>query len=546
MKRNLLCLLWVVWLAGCQIVPEILPPHPLWKNGDPTPTPFQPLRLTGQPAEAGSAGGLIWFDPHLPADLRQRISLPAGWQWGEHGEEADLQLRVGEEGLAAGKWVYALVARFATVQDEVSSATLRRVWYGLEEDGFPLLVEADTLMMLSAWWGAPDERTVEVLPPGGLAQSLWERPEAHAIIPFERLEPSLKVLYVDGISPLQRGMEETRYALAIPYALSGEQANQLIASIPRTNRDESKLTVVAVTGVTALVRATALYLRLYGLEHALGEVTDWLQEADITHINNEVAFRQGCSPRQEGLNDDGVIIFPCSDIRWIELLEAVGTDVVEMTGDHFIDAQPEDVLFTLEEYHRRGWQTYGGGATLEEGWQPALFEHNGNRIAFLGCNAKGPAYAAASSTNPGAVLCDFEHLTAEIERLRAEGYLPIVTFSHLEYETFSARPHAIRDIENVALAGAVVVSVSQGHLPQAMQFYNGSFLHYGLGNLFFDQYSLGEPFERAIIDRHVFYDGHYLGVELLTYRFVDFLRSRPMTAEERRALLETLFTASGW
>lgn len=104
----------------------------------------------------------------------------------------------------------------------------------------------------------------------------------------------------------------------------------------------------------------------------------------------------------------------------------------------------------------------------------------------------------------------------------------------------------MQDFERAAQAGAVIVSGSQGHLPQAMQFYEDSFLHYGLGNLFFDQYSLGEPFERAFIDRHIFYDGGYLGVELLTLRFEDFLRSRPMKTEERRQLLQVIFEASGW
>lgn len=546
MKRNLLCLLCIILLTGCGILPDIPTRSELLLNGTSTPTPFQPARATATPSISSPSKRLVWFDPHLPAELRLSIALPAGWQLVERSQDADVQLWIGEEGIPAGKWVYALVGRFATLDDGIDSPTLRRIWYGLEDAAFPLLVEPDTLTTLTGWWGAPGEGAVEVVEPGSLTDQLWQQPEARGIIPFERLEPRLKVLAVDGISPLNKGMDEAAYALAIPYTLTGSRAEELIAAIPHGNRDESKMTVVAVTGVTALVRATALYLRLRGVEHALGEVTNWLSEADITHINNEVAFRQACSPPQEGLNEAGVIIFPCSDIRWIELLEAVGTDVVEMTGDHFIDSQPEDVLFTLDEYHRRGWQTYGGGANLEEGWQPALFEHNGNRIAFLGCNAKGPGYAAASATNPGAILCDFDRLTAEIARLRAEGYLPIVTFSHLEYETFSARPQAIQDFERVAQAGAVIVSGSQGHLPQAMQFYNGSFLHYGLGNLFFDQYSLGEPFERAFIDRHVFYDGRYLGVELLTYRFEDFLRSRPMTTEERRTLLEAIFAASGW
>jgi poly-gamma-glutamate synthesis protein (capsule biosynthesis protein) len=548
MKRALLPLVLMVWLAGCQVLPQDESPAWLQENGRATPTPFLP-----QPNPAGpeftlgeTKAGLIWFDPHLPPALLQAAQLPPGWQTTDQPQNAQVQVKVGADGLQAGRWVYAAVARFATVEDEIDSVTLRKAWYGLDTSLPPLIVEADTLAMLTGWWGVPAEGAVEVVPSGRMSEALWQQPSARGIIPFERLEPRLKVLAVDGISPLARGLDESAYPLALPFGLSGERAAELAGILPPGNRDENKMTVVAVTGVTALVRATALYLRLRGVEHALGEVTDWLREADITHINNEVAFRQGCSPPQEGLNESGVIIFPCSDIRWIELLEAVGTDVVEMTGDHFIDSTPEDVLFTLEEYHRRGWQTYGGGATLAEGWQPALFEHNGNRIAFLGCNAKGPAYAAASPTKPGAVLCDFDRLTDEIRRLRSAGYLPIVTFSHLEYETFAARPRAVEDFERVAEAGAVIVSGSQGHLPQAMQFYGDSFLHYGLGNLFFDQYSLGEPFERAFIDRHIFYDGRYLGVELLTLRFEDFLRSRPMTADERRQLLQVIFEASGW
>ncbi|MEW6180212.1 MAG: CapA family protein [Chloroflexota bacterium] len=560
--RIIISIFLTLWLAGCQVLPQISSLSPAALPVDPTQTPFQPLPATAIPATdipataiaavanppaVNSPAAQVWFDPHLPAGLRAGITLPAGWQWGEHAEDAEVRLQVGEEGLPAGRWVYALVARFATIEDGMDADALRRRWYGLDDaPDFPLLVEADTLAMLTAWWGAPGEGAVQVVADGGLGDALWQQPEARGLIPFERLEPRLKVLRLNGISPLERGMNPAEYALAIPYTLNGNRAEELIANIPSGNRDENKMTVVAVTGVTALVRATALYLRLLGVEHALGEVTDWLREADITHINNEVAFREGCSPPQEGLDESGIIVFPCSDIRWIELLEKAGTDVVEMTGDHFIDSQPEDVLFTLQEYHRRGWKTYGGGANLQEGWQPALFEHNGNRIAFVGCNAKGPAYAAASATNPGAVLCDFDRLSAEIARLRAEGYLPIVTFSHLEYETFSARPQAVEDFERVAQAGAVVVSGSQGHLPQAMEFYEGSFLHYGLGNLFFDQYSLGEPFERAFVDRHIFYDGRYLGVELLTLRFEDFLRSSPMSDEERRTLLEAIFAASGW
>ena len=79
-----------------------------------------------------------------------------------------------------------------------------------------------------------------------------------------------------------------------------------------------------------------------------------------------------------------------------------------------------------------------------------------------------------------------------------------------------------------------------------MEFLNDSFIHYGLGNLFFDQYGLCEACRQGLIDRHVFYDGRYLSLELLPIQFVDYARSRPMTFEEANTLFQALFQASGW
>jgi poly-gamma-glutamate synthesis protein (capsule biosynthesis protein) len=98
----------------------------------------------------------------------------------------------------------------------------------------------------------------------------------------------------------------------------------------------------------------------------------------------------------------------------------------------------------------------------------------------------------------------------------------------------------------MAEAGAVIVSGSQAHQPQGMEFLNGSFIHYGLGNLFFDQYGLCEACRQGLIDRHVFYDGRYISTELLPIQFVDYARSRPMTLEESNTLFQALFQASGW
>ena len=54
------------------------------------------------------------------------------------------------------------------------------------------------------------------------------------------------------------------------------------------------------------------------------------------------------------------------------------------------------------------------------------------------------------------------------------------------------------------------------------------------------------PTRQAFIDRHVFYAGRYIGVELLPIVFVDYARPRPMTTDEANELLEAVFSASGW
>ena len=67
-----------------------------------------------------------------------------------------------------------------------------------------------------------------------------------------------------------------------------------------------------------------------------------------------------------------------------------------------------------------------------------------------------------------------------------------------------------------------------------------------LGNLFFDQYGLCPACEQGVIDRHVFYEGRYMGTELLPIQFIDYARPRPMTLEEANSLFQALFSASGW
>ena len=220
--------------------------------------------------------------------------------------------------------------------------------------------------------------------------------------------------------------------------------------------------------------------------------------------------------------------------------------MVELTGDHFEDWGPEAMLHTLELYEELGWLYYGGGRNLEEAKKPVKLEVNGTKIAFLGCNAKEWTYSNATEEKPGNLPCDWEYMSAAVGKLSEEGYLPIVTFQHKEYYIWEAQSQLVEDFHRMEAAGAVIVSGSQAHQPHAIEITDNAVLHYGLGNLFFDQYGLTQDTDDAFIDRHVFYDGKYLGVELLTITFKDFSQPLWMDAAARAAMLEKLFSVSKW
>jgi poly-gamma-glutamate synthesis protein (capsule biosynthesis protein) len=216
-----------------------------------------------------------------------------------------------------------------------------------------------------------------------------------------------------------------------------------------------------------------------------------------------------------------------------------------MTGNHMMDWNADSLLYTFKMYEDRGWPYFASGRNLAEARQAITVEHNGNRLAFMGCNPVGPSHAWATETSPGIADCDYEWMHAEIARLKAEGYLPVVTFQYHEYYSPEARPGQAEDFRGMAEAGAVIVSGSQAHTPQTFAFSGSNFIHYGLGNLFFDQMKPPEA-RQAFIDRHVFYDGRYLGVELITTLLEDSARPRPMTPAERADFLNRIFSLSRW
>ncbi len=502
-----------------------------------TATPFPVASATPTPRPPQ-----LWISPALPEPIQSQARSAApesGYQLAADRQGADLRLEIGGD-VPVGVWVYVVVAPFPTVEDGLTWDDLLAAWSG--GGGFRLYADRETVEALRPRLGQP--QAVETLPAESLIDKVWSESPAYAVVPFQRLDRHLKVLRLDGRSPLDEKFDAAPYPLAIEFGISGEgglaEAAASDLSLVSTNRDPSRLTTVVLTGVTALTRATAWAIDRQGIDWAVGEAAPQLAAADITHVSHEVAFTEECPP----VNPSRDVGRFCGQPEQVEVLARLGVDVVELTGNHVMDYGPEALLYTLDRYAERGWQTYGGGRDLESAVRPALFEHNGNRIAFVGCNDAGPAYAWATADGPGALRCDLEALSSQLQSLRAEGYLPIFTFQWAESYRNWPVPLQAEAFRRVAEAGAEIVSGSQAHQPQGFEFHNGTFIHYGLGNLLFDQMWSVET-RQEFVDRFTFYDGRLIGIELMTWMLEDYARLRPMTSEERAQFLRTIFDASG-
>ncbi|MBI1792981.1 MAG: CapA family protein [Chloroflexi bacterium] len=543
MKKLLFVLLAGVLFTAC--APQAA--APVVKPTTPLPT------RTSTPAPAG-----LWISPAVPDALRQTA---LSWSVPIIVDSSLASMRLDVERAPSSIvnrppsiWIYALAAPFPTVTDGVTLDDLRAAWGGSSSGPFagrPLWMAESTLSAFTALWGAPAGGSVKTAPADQLLDLAWKDLPSWAIIPFESVQPKWKVLTVDGQSPIRKDFDVSKYPLQITFALQGAQPSNLQTfNLQPFNRDPSKMTTLIMTGTTALVRWIAYKMEINGVNYPGRDIGDWLRQADIFHISNEVSFDPNCPPPNPYQSR-----FYCSDPKYIQLLDDVGVDVVELTGNHNMDNGASSALYTLSLYKQHGISTFGGGANAEDARKPLLLVDHGNKFAFVGCNDAPPPEAWATTNSPGANHCNYEQFTAQISQLRAQGYLVIATFQYREGYSPEPMPWQVNDFRKAADAGAAIVSGSQSHFPLAMEFYNGAFIHYGLGNLFFDQMGNispgpGLPLQpgerREFIDRYVFYDGRYISTELLTAMLEDYSRPRPMTADERASFLNEYFGHSGW
>jgi poly-gamma-glutamate capsule biosynthesis protein CapA/YwtB (metallophosphatase superfamily) len=122
----------------------------------------------------------------------------------------------------------------------------------------------------------------------------------------------------------------------------------------------------------------------------------------------------------------------------------------------------------------------------------------------------------------GAGLYDRRALTAEVERLRAEGADVVVVQFHSGFQFTPAPSEGIRTASRNAIdAGADMVVSHHPHVLQGVEWYRGKLIAYSLGNFLFDQNfhaTYHTAFLRVIVDDAGLVEARFVPMMLDRYR----------------------------
>ena len=392
-----------------------------------------------------------------------------------------------------------------------------------------------------------------------LTTTLKKDPNKVGIIPATDLNPQLKLLIVSNNyyldtpekNPLKlqiilTSKNSDKYAIGITKSII--YARKLMPSLGLST---DKILKVNMTGVTAITRSLALKIeQTKDYKWPARKLANFLKDADLTHTSNEVSFVPGCKPTS-GMRF-------CSNPKYVDTLEAIGLDIIELTGNHNNDYGVKWSSWSINNiYKPHKWDYFGGGLNAKDASKILYKDIKGTKLAFIGYNYYDTmlhTHAIATNTHGGANSFSYTKLKKDISTAKKQGAIAIVDFQYTECYAYPEQwgtlyPPCYKPIAGQTKLfrkaidyGADIVIGTQAHQPQAFEIYKGRPIFYGLGNLFFDQWEWPGT-SQGLILTHYFYNGKHLQTKITTIKYDRNLQPYITTGKERTTLLKYLLEA---
>ncbi len=333
---------------------------------------------------------------------------------------------------------------------------------------------------------------------------------------LDHVTSQLKALTVDGISAFARPHD---YPLVAPNVeLAGH------------------FTDFIVTGTTAITRNTGLACEDHGVPWLTEKLRPALAGADYIHVSNEVSFTKDCS-----YGSDHPYQF-CSRLGDFQALVDLGVNVVELTGNHNRDFGDAAFRNTYFWYAAHGMATFGAGLDPVQANLPIVLPlADGKRLGIIGFNEWCPLHECAKVKDEvGANAYSDDKAFADLAALRSDYGADIVMATVQFHESEHHKP--LDSQARIARAlidhGADIVSGSQAHQLQWVEFYKGKPIYFGIGNFLFDQVYKTEV-RQAFFVHHYFFQGRLVqSVPVFTFMAGD--RQPTLATKEQAAAMKAL------
>lgn len=323
------------------------------------------------------------------------------------------------------------------------------------------------------------------------------------VVPWSDMPRGFKALRIDGRSP-----DDDDYPWQDIWSLQAEPgyeeaANELLPWL-RAASANPLVRLVAV-GDIMLDRSLGDALQLGNLAYPFAAVSEKLQEADITLGNVESALSDMGEPQAKR--------YPFqAPPEAAESLAMAGFDVVSLANNHAMDFGPASLLQAITLLQEQGVAAIGAGANRQEAHEPAIFEINGLKLAFLAyvhvpveaSTGFDTASWTATSDDPGLAWANPEEIKDDVTAIHDRVDLVIVVL-HSGFEYVAAPSEPQNAAARAAVdAGADLVIGHHAHILQGIEYYGDGVIVYGTGNFAFE---IDGPPETALFDLWLDKDG---------------------------------------
>ena len=217
----------------------------------------------------------------------------------------------------------------------------------------------------------------------------------------------------------------------------------------------------------------------------LPAVIEQMQAADVMIANNEFAYSDRGAP-----TGGKQYTFRAKPER-VQLMKALGVDVVSLANNHAYDWGPDALCDTIDLLYSEQIPFAGAGKNLAEAMKPAYLRINGKTFAFVSATqierTANPDTKEATETEPGVLrTLDPKKFVSVIEEAEKNSDFTIV-YVHWGSESTDLVEDSQRDLaKKYVQAGADLIIGDHSHCLQGADYVDGVPVFYSLGNFWFN------------------------------------------------------------